>query len=111
MLPRIGPLRHRLQLQSFAQTPNAASGGLDDGYVTLATVWGLVEPIGTARYDGAQQVEAHLTHRVIARWRADHAAIRFIVHDGRRLAVRGVRGLDPAKRFIEFLTEETATGV
>jgi SPP1 family predicted phage head-tail adaptor len=107
-----GALRERVALQSRTQSPNAATGNLDDAYTTVATVAARVETISGGRYIAGQQTETVATHRITTRWRSGYEAIRFLGWGGRRFEVRSVRDLAPGtRRFLEWLVEEARGGV
>lgn len=109
--PTIGELRTRVELQSRTETPNAATGGIDETFTTLATVWARVDAISGGRYIAGQQVETVATHRVTLRSRSDFQSIKFLRWNGRRFRVRAWRDLDQVNRFDEALVEELASGV
>ena len=104
--PTIGQLKHRIELQSKAMTPD----GTDDyteAYTTVATVWARIDPIAGGRMiDGVQEVE-RVTHRFIIRYRSDQASWQYVLFDARRFLIRTVMIQDEIKRFLEIMAEET----
>ena len=67
---RSGRLRHRLALQKATETRGAA-GGVVKTFVTQATVWGGVEPIGGKEFQAIQQTQNEYTVRIVLRYRSD----------------------------------------
>ena len=107
----LGKLRHRVELQTRGDSPNAGTGGLDETYSTVATVWAHVESISGARYLASQQVEDVITHSVTTRYRSDYETLKYIHWGTRRFRIKTVRALDAENRFHEFLCEEVKSGV
>lgn len=64
---RAGKLRHRLEIQSQAQTQDSITGEVTGGWSTVATRWGSVEPLNGREYVQSQQVQAEVTHRITMR--------------------------------------------
>lgn len=107
----IGRLRHRVELQTRASTPNATTGGLDETFTTVATVWARVDALSGGRYLASQQVDDVTTHTITLRWRSDWPTIKYCRFDSRRFRVKTARDLDAEKRFLEFSVEELKSGV
>lgn len=111
-MPAIGELDQRVDLQTRSDTA-AASGGTDELYTTVQTVWAKVASVSGTLYFGAQQVERTVTHAITVRGRGDwgSAGIQYIRWDGRQLRIERVRDLDAFPRFQEALCEEVKSGV
>lgn len=106
--PCSNELRHSIALQGRTQTPNAG-GGFDDAYTTVATVRAKIRTLfGGRLIDGVQDQE-RVTHNFVIRYRADRAAWRYVLFDGRRFAVRTVADPTERKRWLEILAEELGT--
>jgi len=101
----IGRFVHRVELQMQSAAPDAG-GGLTQSYATIATVWGRMEALASALFDGARQVERGITHRLRLRWREDWTLLHAVRFGGRRFAIRGGRPLDDRNRFLELRLEE-----
>ena len=107
--PKIGQLKHRIELQSKALTPD----GTDDyteAYTTVATIWARVDPIAGGRMiDGVQDVE-RVTHRFIIRYRSDQADWQYVLFKSRRFLIRTVMNQDEDSRYLEIMAEELGAG-
>lgn len=66
---RAGRLRHRIDVQQATKT-RTASGGYEETWTTVATVWGAVEPLRGREYFENAQVQSEATHRITLRYRA-----------------------------------------
>ena len=104
----IGELRHRLTIQ--AENPSAdAAGGQADPWaspVTVATVWGRVEPLTGGERLRAMQLEDRVTHRVTIRYRDAITAKQRLVFGQRVFNIRAVLNLGERSRWLELLCEE-----
>lgn len=104
-----GTLRHRLVLQ--AENP-AADGGGGQGAdpwadpVTVATVWGRVEPVGGAERLRAMRLEGAVTHTVTIRHRTGVTAGMRILFGVRLLNIRAAIDVNERGRVLKLLCEE-----
>jgi SPP1 family predicted phage head-tail adaptor len=106
--PRIGELRHRLSIQAERATSDGG-GGLSDPWadpVTVATVWGKVEPLTGGERLHATQIQDRLSHRVVIRHRAGVTAAMRVVFGTRAFNIRAVIDMGERGRFLELLCEE-----
>lgn len=101
----MGAMTARIALQDESLTP-APGGGYAEAYTTLATVWARPRPMFGARIIDGAQVQERITHAFDIRWRADYAAWRFVLFDGRRFAVRSIMNPDEGRAWLEVLAEE-----
>lgn len=104
-----GRLRHRLVLQQ--RSPQADGGGGEAGDpwaapITLATVWGRIEPLRGDERVRALRLEARVTHRIVIRFRSGVTSDMRLVFGARHFNIRAV--LDPGerRRALELLCEE-----
>ncbi len=105
---RIGELRHRLGIQAERATSDGG-GGLTDPWadpVTVATVWGKVEPLTGGERLHAAQIQDRLSHRIVIRHRGGITAAMRIIFGTRVFNIRAV--IDPGERgrFLELLCDE-----
>lgn len=104
----IGRLRHRLVVQAENPLPDGG-GGRGDPWaapITLATVWGRVEPLGGAERLRAMQLDARVSHRVTLRYRADVTARERLVFGQRVFKIRAVINLEERNEWLQLLCEE-----
>ncbi len=109
-LVTVGELRHRLVIQS-ARAADDGGGGQSDPWsdpVTVATVWGKVEPLTGGERPRAMQIEDRLSHRVVIRHRPGITPAMRIVFGTRLFNVRAVVNREERGRFLELLCEEGA---
>ncbi len=104
-----GTLRHRLVLQ--ARTPSADGGGGDLGDpwaspVTVATLWGNLQPLNGDERLRAMKLESHVTHRIAVRYRAGVTTDMRIVFGARTFNIRAVIDVGERRRRLELLCEE-----
>lgn len=90
-------------------------GQPEDGWPTIAEMWGAVEPLGNAESFSANQTRSTLTHRVTIRWRDRiDSTMRFAYRDRagktRYLQIDGTP-VDPEERgeFLECDCQEQET--
>lgn len=104
----IGELRHRLTIQT--ENPVAdGGGGQGDPWaspVTVATVWGRVEPLSGSEGLRAMQLEDRVTHRVTIRYRKGITASQRIKFDSRLFNIRAVINVGERNRWLQLLCEE-----
>lgn len=104
-----GRLRHRLVLQqrsSQADGGGGQAGGPWAAPVTVATVWGSIEPLSGGERLRAMRLEGHLTHRVVIRYRAGVTSDMRIAFGARVFNIRAVVDIDERRRALELLCEE-----
>ena len=104
----IGDLRHRLVLEA----PNPADdgqGGQGDPWaspVTLATVWGRVEPLRGRERQHAGQIEARHSHRITIRYRDDVTTAHRVRLGTRVFNIRAMANREERDRWLMLLCEE-----
>ncbi len=103
--PTARQLRHRIELQSLAVTPDATDD-FTKAYTTVATVWARIDTIAGGRLIDGVQDQERVTHRFIIRYRKDQADWRWIKFDGRLFEVRTVMNQGELKEFLEIMAEE-----
>ena len=94
-----GKLRHRAELQSFAETRDDYGQAIKS-YATFATVWARVEPLTGRELIEAQQLNSRVTHKVTIRHQPFAKPISRILFKTRPLEVVSV--LDKDERRIEM---------
>lgn len=107
---RAGRLRHRLYLQQSTQT-RTASGGYEDGWATIATIWGAVEPLKGREFFENAQVEGDVTHRIVIRSRAEVTTKHRFIHIEKNRVFNVVSVINPNERDIsmEIMAKESVT--
>lgn len=105
-----GRLRHRITIQRQEQTgqdPN--TGAIIYEWVTVATVWGRVEPLSAREFIQSQSTQSEVTARLTIRYRPGlNASMRF-VHRGTIYNPAGI--LPDAESGIEHITIPVKQGV
>ncbi|MDP2121737.1 MAG: phage head closure protein [Hoeflea sp.] len=100
-----GLLSARLSLETPEERPDG-QGGMTEGWVPVASLWGRIEPLGARPDEIAGAAIAMIAHRVTIRHREDvRHAMRF-VHRGRNLVIRAVRDPDERRRYLVCDCEE-----
>jgi SPP1 family predicted phage head-tail adaptor len=100
-----GRLRTELRIEAATPLPDGLGGHTED-WGEIATVFGLVEPIGAASRLGAGQALETVTHRVTLRWREGlRSGMRF-AKGARRFAIVTVHDPDDSVRYLVCLTRE-----
>ena len=101
----IGALRHRLTLEQSVPTPDGG-GGNTKSWVTVAEVWGALEPLsGIERVEAARLTGRHM-YEVRVRYRADvELAMRFTL-GARILNILSVEDVGARGRWLRILCEE-----
>ena len=105
---KAGALRHRLVVQAENPTPDGG-GGQGDPWadpITVATLWGRVEPLSGTERHRAGRLEAAVTHRITVRHRAGIGAGMRILFRKRPFNIRAVLNPEERDRFLELLCEE-----
>lgn len=105
MTVKAGRLRHRVTLQSAADTADGG-GGFTTTWSDVATVWAAIEPLAARERLFAQQLENPVTHRVTIRYRAGVTATMRLKFGARVFNIRGVINAGERDRTLELLCEE-----
>lgn len=97
-MPKIGAMRHRLELQS----PNREDdgyGGVSDGWTTKATVWGQIVPKRSVDDFENDIIKSEITHDITIRYDTTvHHSWR-VKYDDRIFRIESVINTDERKRF------------
>ena len=104
-----GRRRHRLVLQSSNTQSDGGGGQAGDPWaapITVATVWGSVEPVSGRERLRAQRLEAQVTHRVTIRYRPGVNSDMRLVFGARVFNIRAVLDQGERRRALELLCEE-----
>ena len=102
---RAATLRHRVSLQSAADTADGG-GGAATVRSDVATLWASIEPLKGAEHPSAQQLESRLTHRVRLRHRIGVTTAMRVKFGARIFNIRAVINPDERNRLLELLCEE-----
>lgn len=102
---RAGQLRHRVQLQSKAKTPDGA-GGNAVAWNTYATVWGNVVPKNVSEGMEEQRVRAKTQYTLTLRYMTGITAEHRVLYDGRAMQIRGIQNKDERKRELTLDLED-----
>lgn len=100
-----GALRHELLLQEAAYAPDG-SGGHDVTWTEVATVFGLIEPVGQESRFGAGQTRETSTHRITLRRRVEVASGMRLVRQTRIFEILTVHDPDETGRYLVCRTKE-----
>ena len=103
--PDPGRLTARLDLQA-PDNLDDGQGGVVPGWATVASLWGLVEPMAARPGEEANAATVRLTHRVTIRFRDDVASSMRFGFRGRWLEIRAVRDPDEGRRYLICDCEE-----
>ena len=104
-----GRLRHRLVLQRRNIQPDGGGGEAGDPWaapLTVATVWGSIEPLRGGERLRALRLEAQVTHRIVIRFRAGVTSDMRIAFGARVFNIRAVLDIGERRRALELLCEE-----
>ncbi|WP_425286837.1 phage head closure protein [Nitratireductor soli] len=94
-----GGFRNEMSLQQAVTTPDG-TGGHDESWNEIATLFAAVEPLAaTARFGAAQEHET-VTHRITLRFRDDLQSGMRLVKQGRVFAVVNVHDPDETGRYL-----------
>lgn len=106
MTVKTGHLRHRIALQTYAEAP---TGSYDTSktWTTIASFWGIVEPVKGLVYFDTKQIGEGVTHKITVRYNPAYpiSTEHWLLYDGRRYRVRSVVNTLERDRFLELLCE------
>ena len=102
-----GAFRHRLVIEAPVETADGA-GGVTRSFETVATVWGLIEPLGGAEIRTEDRLVQRLTHRITLRAHPGLTAAHRFRRGQRLFEIRAIRDDVPAIRFLTCQCEENA---
>ena len=106
----IGPLRHRLTIEA-GNPSDDGQGGQSDPWaspITVATVWGRIQPLRGAERPHAGQLDARHSHRITIRYREDVTTAQRVRRGTRIFNIRVVSNRAERDRWLDLLCEEGA---
>lgn len=102
-----GALRTELSLEASDDAPDGA-GGFSEGWIEVATVFGLIEPaVPSSRYGAGRLVEEQ-THRITLRHRGDVEPGMRLRRGATAFEVLTVHDPDESGRYLVCRCKETA---
>ena len=102
---RVGALRHRLDIEAVARTPDGG-GGATETWMAVASVWAAIEPTSGREAVTAEAVAGAITHHVTLRHRAGLAPAMRFRHGSRILEIAAVLDADERGRHLRCLCLE-----
>lgn len=102
---RAGLLRERVTLKNKTVTQNTYGEEVIT-WVTLATVWGAVEPLSGREYLEGQSLDVEVTTRIRIRYRTGVVPESLVVHDTHNYNVRSVMNSLERKRELVLMCTE-----
>ncbi len=82
------------------------SGGYQEQWAEIASLWGRVEPQKTGSQFFALQAIPNVTHRITIRYRNDIQVSMRLTHGTRHFTVLGLHDPDDSQRYLICLAEE-----
>lgn len=76
------------------------SGGYQEQWTEIATLWGRIEPQRTGSQSFALQAIPNVTHRIIIRYRSDIAVSVRLVRGTRNFTVLGLHDPDESQHYL-----------
>ena len=74
--------------------------------VTIATIWGRVQPTSGVQTNAHDRLEYPVTHLVTTRYQAEYKSARYITHDSRSVKVLGGQEEEERGRWLVFNCQE-----
>jgi len=99
--PSIGDLRHRVSIQSVAQSSDG-QGGYTEGWSTDSTVWAKIDPLNGYERMQAQQLASPVTHKVTIRYLSGLTTKHRLLSGSRVFAIKEVINLAEENRFLQL---------
>ena len=103
--PRIGELRHRLNLEAATRSSDGA-GGVSETWDVVAEVWAAIRPLAGAERLDADRLSGRVTHEIWLRHRDGVAPAMRFTWDARVFDIRAVLDQDEHRRWLKCLVEE-----
>lgn len=100
----VGSMRERVTFQREVRTEDGA-GGSASTWSDIATVFASVDAASGQEGLASQQLQASVTYRLRARYRADITAAERIDWQGKRLNIRSITQ-DNRKEFMQIIADE-----
>lgn len=101
----IGKLRHRLTIEQPATTPDGA-GGVTESWITLAEVWGAIEPLSGSERAEAGRIAGRHMHDITIRYRGDVARNMRVRQGNRIFHILTLEDIGGRGRWLRMLAEE-----
>ena len=76
------------------------TGGYQEQWTEIATLWGRIEPKKTGSQNFAGQAIPHVTHLITTRYRSDIAVSMRLTRAGRHFTVLGLHDPDESQRYL-----------
>ncbi len=102
---RVGPLRHRVEIQTSARVDDGMGGGVVT-WTTDETYWASISPLQGAELYQAQQTQAKVTHKVIMRYVAGVTPKKQMLFGSRVFDIEFVRNIQEKNTMLELLVVE-----
>ncbi len=97
--PRIGALRHRVQLEGSIRTADGG-GGASVAWTSVAEIWAAIEPITGAESVLGEGVAGRVTHEIVVRYRIGlEPSMRFRL-GARIFEIKAVLDVDERRRML-----------
>ena len=105
---RAGRLRHRLTLQSKAETRDAYGAAIIT-WTDEATVWGAIEPLSGKEYFSQSTVQAEAKVRIVIRFYSGVSNSWRVKNDGLYYDIKDVLNENSRDRMMVLMTSEGVT--
>lgn len=102
---RAGDLRHRITIQTPAETSDT-DAGLAANWTDVATVWASINPISGREYFTAQETASIVTHRVRMRYRTGIRPEMRLEFGQRYFRIDTIIDRDERRRELEIMCHE-----
>jgi SPP1 family predicted phage head-tail adaptor len=102
---RIGVLRHLVQLQEKAKTPDGG-GGNAVAWSTYASVWGRMEPKSGNEPLEAGRLQAQITHELTIRYHPTVSTEHRVFFKNRPMQIRSILNMEERGRWMVLGLEE-----
>jgi SPP1 family predicted phage head-tail adaptor len=102
---RIGMLRHLVQLQEKAKTPDGG-GGNAVTWNTYASVWGRMEPKSGTEPLEAGRLQAQITHELTIRHHPTVSTEHRVLFQNRAMQIRSILDMEERGRWMVLSLEE-----
>jgi len=102
---RIGPLRHRIQIQA-PTLERGPRGEWSNDFDPVVTRWGSISPLTGREQLDAGKMEATVTHRIVIRYYAQLKPTYRLISQGRVYNIESIVNVDLRRRTMEILAIE-----
>lgn len=105
-----GDLRWRVDIVTRGLAPPSGNSvDFIEGFIPVATVWAMVQPVKPFSTLNSVSVEKEPTHMFIIRYRNDVTSENFIVHDNKYYDIVRMDDLDSTKSYLRLYALETGS--